>query len=166
MTSGLTAADEMRALLAEVRAEAPLLELTSFSHADARRLGAAAAAAAERDALPAAIRIVRGEQLVFQASFAGTTAEHDDWLRRKVNSARRHEVSSLELLLRHQGAGRAPDWLDPREFAVAGGAVPLFVQGGLAGIIAISGLVTSMRADHDLAMGAIMITRQQYPQAH
>ncbi len=155
MTSRTTAVDEARALLAEVRAEAPLLELTSFSHADARRLGAEAAELAERDALPATIRVVRGEQIVFQASFAGTTAEHDDWLRRKINSVRRHEMSSLELLLRHQGAGRTPDWLDPREFAVAGGAVPLFVQGGLAGVIAVSGLVDSMGADHELAMDAI-----------
>ncbi|WP_308798533.1 heme-binding protein [Agromyces silvae] len=143
------------ALLAEVRSEAPVLQVPRFDHAIARRIGMTAATRAERDGLPVAIGVMRGAQRVFHAAFEGTTAEHDDWLRRKVNSAVLHEVPSLELVLRQRVAGRVPDWLDPHEYAVAGGAVPLFLAGSLVGVVVVSGLTETMRADHDLAMAAI-----------
>jgi uncharacterized protein GlcG (DUF336 family) len=47
------------------------------------------------------------------------------------------------------------DDVDPREEAIAPGAVPLFVGDTIAGIIGVSGLVESIRADHDLVMDAI-----------
>lgn len=143
------------ALLAEIRAEHEQRSLARFDHADARRLGAAAAAIAERDGLAIVIRVVRGPQCAFHASFAGTTAEHDDWVRRKINTSLLHEVPSLEVALRQQLAGPEASWLDPREYAVAGGAVPIAVAGNVVGAVAVSGLVGSMREDHDLAMAAL-----------
>jgi uncharacterized protein (UPF0303 family) len=155
--------DEMRALLYEIRGEAPLRTLEHFDHRDARQLGAAAATLAERDHLPVVIAVARGQQRVFQAAFAGTTAEHDDWVRRKINTTLRHEVPSLEFVLRCQLEGTSPDWLDPREFANAGGAVPIMVAGNTVGAIAISGLVGSIRDDHDLAMASLRAAAAHMP---
>jgi uncharacterized protein (UPF0303 family) len=151
--------DELEALLDEIQRERPMRTLNAFTHADARRLGGAAAAIAERDSLPVVISVVRGTQQAFHVGFAGTTAEHDDWVRRKINTTMRHEVPSLEVVVRHQLFGQQPVWLDPLEFAVAGGAVPIVVGGLTVGAIAVSGLVADMREDHDLAMDAFRILR-------
>jgi uncharacterized protein (UPF0303 family) len=142
-------------ILAEVRGQLGARTLAAFDHRTARRIGEAAAAVAERDGLPVVIAVQRGGQRVFHAAFEGTTAEHDDWVRRKINTALLHEVPSLEFLLRQRVSGRVPDWLEPREYAVAGGAVPIVVGGNVVGVIAVSGLVGSVRADHDLAMAAL-----------
>lgn len=147
--------DEMPELLAEIRAEAAERDLEHFDLALARAIGVELAGVAERDNLPIVIDVLRGDQRAFHAAFDGTTAEHDDWVRRKANTARLHQVPSLEFVVRQRVSGRQPDWLDPHEYAVAGGAVPLFVQGNLAGIVTVSGLVGSIRADHDLAMEAV-----------
>lgn len=150
-------------LLTEIRAELPRRTLASFDHAEARRIGAAAAAIAERDDLTVVIRVTRGRQCVYHAAFAGTTAEHDDWVRRKINTTLEHEVPSLEFMLRQELGGRPPTWLDPMEYAVAGGAVPILVDGNVVGVVAVSGLVGSMREDHDLAMAALDAVRAAPP---
>ncbi|MCJ1688360.1 heme-binding protein [Rathayibacter sp. VKM Ac-2927] len=148
-------------LLDEIRSELPLRTLSRFNHADARRLGEAAAAIAERDGLAVAVRVTRGLQCVYHLAFAGTTAEHDDWVRRKINTALLHEVPSLEFVLRQELSGQPPSWLDPLEYAVAGGAVPVVVDGSVVGAIAVSGLVGSVREDHDLAVAALRSARAQ-----
>lgn len=158
--SGQTQAG-LQAMLEEIQGEAPERTLPHFDHADARRIGAAAAALAERDELPIVIAVARGQQRVFHAAFAGTTAEHDDWVRRKINTTMRHEIPSLEFVLRHQLFGHTPDWLDQREFAIAGGAVPIVVGGITVGAIAVSGLVGSIREDHDVAMEALRTVHLQ-----
>jgi uncharacterized protein (UPF0303 family) len=147
---------ELQTMLEEIQGQIAERTLESFDHDDARKIGSAAAALAERDHLPIVVAVSRGTQRVFHAAFAGTTAEHDDWVRRKINTTMRHEIPSLEFVLRHQLSGHAPDWLDQREFAIAGGAVPIVVAGMTVGAIAISGLVGSIREDHDLAMEAIL----------
>jgi uncharacterized protein (UPF0303 family) len=151
--------DDMGSLLDEIQRERPLRTLDSFTHEDARRLGAVVATIAERDTLPIVISVVRGTQRVFHVGFAGTTAEHDDWVRRKINTTMRHEVPSLEIVVRHQLFGHQPDWLDPLEFAVAGGAVPVVVNGLTVGAIAVSGLVADIREDHDLAMEGLRMVK-------
>jgi uncharacterized protein (UPF0303 family) len=152
---------ELQAMLDEIKGEGAERTLPHFDHADARRIGSAAAALAERDQLPIVVAVSRGTQRVFHAAFAGTTAEHDDWVRRKINTTIRHEIPSLEFVLRQQLSGHTPDWLDQREFAIAGGAVPIIVAGITVGAIAISGLLGSIREDHDLAMEALRTARSQ-----
>ncbi|TDL33949.1 heme-binding protein [Arthrobacter nitrophenolicus] len=152
---------ELQRMLEEIQGQASERTHSRFDHTDARRIGSAAAALAERDHLPIVVAVSRGMQRVFHAAFAGTTAEHDDWVRRKINTTMRHEIPSLEFVLRHQLSGHAPDWLDQREFAVAGGAVPIIVAGITVGAVAISGLVGSIREDHDVAMKAIRSARSQ-----
>jgi uncharacterized protein (UPF0303 family) len=141
--------------LTRVRGQRRMLEVSHFRHADAIAVGQHALRVAEDHDLPVVVDVRRGEHIVFHAARAGTTAEHDDWVRRKVNTAMRHEVPSYEFMLRQRQSGRVPDWLDPTEFALAGGAVPVFVAGSIVGVVTVSGIVTSPGGDHDLAFAAI-----------
>lgn len=145
--------------LTRVRRQRNALELSRFAHDQAIAVGQRALRLAEDQDLPVVVDVRRGEQIVFHAALRGTTAEHDDWVRRKVNTAVRHEVPSYEFLLRQRQSGRVPDWLDPAEFAVAGGAVPLFIAGSVVGIVTVSGIVASPEGDHDLAMAALDVLR-------
>jgi len=157
----MTPDDDLASMLATVRGEIGLHTLPVFDHAVARRIGEVAAAIAERERLPLVVAVFRGEQRVYQAAFEGTTPEHDDWIRRKRNTALRHDISSLEFVLRQRVSGRVPDWLDPVEFAVAGGAVPILVNGSTVGVVVASGLVDSIGADHDFVMRAIAGARDE-----
>jgi uncharacterized protein (UPF0303 family) len=141
--------------LRRVREQSSLRSVARFTHADAIDVGQAALRIADGRDLPVVIDVRRGHHVVFHAARAGTTAEHDDWVRRKVNTAVRHEIPSYEFLLRQRQSGRVPDWLDPTEFAVAGGAVPVIVSGSVAGTVTVSGITTSPHGDHDLAMEAL-----------
>lgn len=144
--------------LIRVRGERSERDRSRFTHADALELGIAALGLAKEAKLPVVIDVRRGEHVVFHAALDGTTAEHADWVRRKVNTAVRHEVPSYEFLLRQRVSGRAPDWLDPAAFAVAGGAVPITIGTSIVGVITISGIVASISGDHDLAMAALRAT--------
>lgn len=150
----------VREELARVRAERAELSVAEFAHDDALEVGQAALRMAATADLPVVIDVRRGDQVVFHASRAGTTEEHDDWVRRKVNTARRHEVPSYEFLLRQRAAGRAPDWLSPVDYAVAGGAVPVLIGDSVVGTVTVSGIVTSPNGDHDLAMSALAVLRR------
>ncbi|WP_316311354.1 heme-binding protein, partial [Clavibacter michiganensis] len=141
--------------LQRVRAEKETLRVTRFGHEEALRVGHAALEVAEREELPVVVDVRRGPQVVFHAAREGTTAEHDDWVRRKINTVRLHEVSSYEFFLRQRDSGRVPDWLDPTEYAVAGGSVPVFVAGSIVGTVTVSGIVSSPAGDHDLAVLAL-----------
>jgi uncharacterized protein (UPF0303 family) len=151
---------DLEAMLAEVRSQAPLRALSRLDHEACRRLGMAACRIAESERLPVSFAVFRGEQRVFSAAFVGTTAEHDGWIRRKRATALLHDIPSLEFVLRQRVAGRVPDWLDPLRFAVAGGAVPLVVDGGTAGVAVATGLVGSIRDDHDFVMRAIAAAQE------
>jgi len=149
-----------QAMLAEVRSQAPLRELPRLDHEACRRFGKAALRIAECERLSVSFAVFRGEQLVFSAAFDGTTAEHDGWIQRKRATTLLHDIPSLGFVLRQKVAGRVPDWLDPLEFALAGGAVPLVVGGGAAGAMVATGLVGSIRDDHAFVMRAIATAQE------
>ena len=151
---------DLRAMLAEVRSRAPLRELPRLDHEACRRIGTAARRIGESEQPSVSFAVFRGEQRVFSAAFNGTAAEHDGWIQRKRATALLHDVPSLEFLLRQKVAGRVPDWLNPLEFAVAGGAVPLVVGGVTAGVMVATGLVGSTRDDHDFVMRAIATVQE------
>ena len=93
------------------------------------------------------------------ASFAlpGATADNFDWARRKINVVRRFQRSSyaLGLLLAQSGRTLADmGALPERDYAVHGGAFPIFVHGaGCIGAAAVSGL--PQRDDHSLVVAAL-----------
>lgn len=147
--------------LTRVRNERAERNRGRFTHADALELGDAALALARDAAASVVIDVRRGEHVVFHVALDGMTAEHADWVRRKVNTVLRHEIPSYEFLLRQRVAGRVPDWLAPTEFAVAGGAVPITIGSSIVGVITVSGIVASASGDHDLAMSALRATTVQ-----
>lgn len=143
----------------DICAQHALQEFEVVDHALARQIGLAIADIAEQESLPVVVAVNKGEQLVFHAAFDGTTAAHDGWVRRKRRTTLVHDLASLEVVVDNQISGRRPDWLDPREFAMAGGAVPLRVSGSIVGVVAVSGLTQSARADHDLVMRGLREVR-------
>lgn len=96
------------------------------------------------------------------AAFAlpGATADNFDWARRKVNAVQRFQRSSYALGLELQQSGKTladRGALPERDYAVHGGALPIFVRGaGCIGAVAVSGL--PQREDHNLVVAALAKT--------
>jgi uncharacterized protein (UPF0303 family) len=126
------------------------LQFERFDHDAAIDLGLLLMARARADRLPVAIDITRGEQQLFHAALAGSSADNDVWVQRKARVVRRFGHSSwyIGCLARAKGYDfHAKFLLDPAMFAPSGGAFPAFVRGsGPVGVIAVSGL--PQRDDH------------------
>jgi len=93
------------------------------------------------------------------AAFAlpGATDDNFDWARRKINTVRRFQRCSYAIGLQLAAAGRTLadlGALPERDYAVHGGAFPIFVRGaGCIGAVAVSGL--PQREDHKIATAAL-----------
>jgi uncharacterized protein (UPF0303 family) len=96
------------------------------------------------------IDVTHGEQQVFHAAMAGTSADNDAWVQRKARSVRRFGHSSwyLGCLARAKGYDfNAKFLLDPALYAAHGGSFPVRVRGtGLVGTVTVSGL--PQKEDH------------------
>lgn len=137
-------------------AEENALDFTSFSYAEAWNLGTSMVATASARNLPIAIAINFGEQRVFHAALAGSSATNDDWLARKFRVVAKHNCSSWALACLQRA--ESTDYFtaggyDRRELALAGGAVPLRVRGALIGAAGVSGLAEA--DDHRFVMDAL-----------
>ena len=93
------------------------------------------------------------------AAFAlpGATADNFDWARRKINVVRRFQRSSYAVGLQMKASGKTLvdlGALPERDYAVHGGAFPIFVHGaGCIGAVAVSGL--PQREDHGMVVRAL-----------
>ncbi|TWB44133.1 heme-degrading domain-containing protein [Nitrospirillum pindoramense] len=96
-------------------------------------------------------------QQMLRLTVGPATPDHDDWVRRKRNTALHFARSSyaIGLTLAQQGTTlEAKSGLPHRDYATHGGAVPLVVTGaGCIGALTVSGL--PQREDHTLAMAAL-----------
>lgn len=144
-------------LVAQIEAQEAELVFRSFTNADAWRLGCALVTQAETDGAPVAIDIRRGEQQLFHAALAGSTADNDAWIERKCRLVRRFGVSSYLFGRRLALSGRnfrEATLLDETAYAAHGGAFPINVAGvGPVGTIAVSGLPQA--ADHQLVVDVL-----------
>lgn len=147
--------------LARLETEHRELELTRFDRGDAWRLGSSIAERALAEGLPVAVDVRTASGILFHASMPGATADNDDWARRKAATALRFETSTALLEARFAAGGRdmfEPGWLDPAEYAVAGGAVPVRVSGvGVVAAVTVSGLPSD--DDHDLVVRGLLDLR-------
>jgi uncharacterized protein (UPF0303 family) len=136
--------EALKALIASLEAQEAALVFTRFDNADAWRLGSAMVAAATMRDLPVTVDIRRGGQQLFHAALAGTTAENDAWIDRKVRVVNRFAASSYLVGRRLAARGTALDealGVEPRLFAAHGGAFPVRVRDvGVVGTVAVSGL--------------------------
>ncbi|HEY8317198.1 MAG TPA: heme-degrading domain-containing protein [Amnibacterium sp.] len=143
--------------LEELLADEEELQLSSFTLDDAWVLGSLLRnLAIERD-LPVAIDIRRGAQQVFHAALPGSSADNDDWIRRKVRVVERFGHSSLAVGQQWRDRGTSFDaasGLDPARYAAAGGCFPVLVRSvGPVGTVAVSGL--PQVEDHRFVVSAI-----------
>jgi uncharacterized protein (UPF0303 family) len=137
------------------------LLLDGFDYAFAWRLGVAMHDVAAGDALPIAITVSHGLDLVFSVLMPGAAPDNSGWAARKRAVAVRFQRSSLAMRLEAEQKGydfnrrfRLPE----AEFAASGGAVPLILRGGtLIGAVAVSGLPDV--EDHRLIVGALRSLR-------
>ena len=93
------------------------------------------------------------------AAFAlpGATEDNFDWARRKINVVRRFQRSSYAMGLQLARDGKTladRGALPERDYAVHGGAFPIFVRAaGCIGAVAVSGL--PQREDHAMVVAAV-----------
>jgi len=87
----------------------------------------------------------------------GMTKDKVDWLRRKVNSSKRFEMSTSDI---HKKFHLEPKMfyekygLDKKDYVAVAGAVPIFTkESGLIAVIAVTGLKPD--EDHQLIIDAI-----------
>lgn len=126
-----------------------------FGHDDAWSVGSSLVERARAEGLAVTIAIWLGDQRVFHAALAGTTADNDDWVERKARVVRRFDAPSQEISERFAHLDfHARFRLPPADFAASGGAVPIRIQGGgMIGVVAVSGLAGP--EDHELVVDAL-----------
>ena len=128
----------------------------AFDYDDAFSLGSSLMAKAAADDLGITVSIAFGEQRVFHAARPGTTADNDDWLARKFRVVARYNVPSFLVSTKYRARGvdfNEATGLPVTQYAAAGGAFPLRVNGSLIGAVGVSGLVENL--DHDLVVWAL-----------
>ncbi len=144
-------------LLASLLDEERRLQFAGFDNDSAIALGTAILERARAQRLAIAIDVTRVRQLLFHAALPGTSADNDDWIRRKTNTVYRFGHSSfyIGISCKLAGIGFAERYsVDPRDFAAHGGAFPVLVKGvGLVGTVAVSGLPQA--DDHRLVVEEI-----------
>jgi uncharacterized protein (UPF0303 family) len=134
-----------------------ILQFPHFSRRDAWELGKILVDdILERNlALAVSIRLTSG-LVLFQYLTEGTAANNESWITRKFNVVRELEISSLFNMLRLKKWNQVLEdkGLDPKFYALSGGAFPIRIKGsGLIGAVAASGL--PHLADHEAIVDAI-----------
>ena len=133
------------------------LQFTGFNEASAWRIGSQLVERAVRENLSITIDITRGAHQLFHASLSGTSADNDEWVKRKVRLVYRFGHSSFYMgqLLKSKGKRLEEAYLLPEsDYAPNGGCFPVIVKGtGMVGTITISGL--PQEEDHKLVVQAI-----------
>ena len=112
---------------------------------------------AQKEKLSITIDITRGTHQLFHASLPGTSADNDEWIKRKVRLVYRFGHSSFYLGQRLKSKGKRIEeaYLIPEsEYAPHGGCFPIIVKNtGMVGTITVSGL--PQEEDHRLVVQGI-----------
>ena len=129
---------------AQLTSQAEQLQFTSFSPDDALRLGEYALSIARTRDFPVAIEVWHTGRLIFKAALPGTSAENDDWLRRKKNVTEKFDDSTMAVRVKHEEQGldfNKATLLPLEDYAAHGGGWPITVTDtGTVGFFGISGL--------------------------
>ena len=147
----------MNEILKNLLKEESELQFSSFNEETAWQIGNRLVERAARENLPVTIDIMRGEQQLFHASRPGTSADNDEWVKRKVRLVYRFAHSSFYMgqLLKSIGKTIEEAFLIPeREYAPHGGCFPIIIKGtGMVGAITVSGL--AQEEDHRIVVETI-----------
>ena len=97
------------------------------------------------------------DRVLFTHAMAGTSADNEDWVRRKVNVVKRFQCASYRKGLELKRDGKVLDeavGCNAMDYAAHGGGFPVRMVGGpIIGCITVSNL--PQREDHKLAVEAI-----------
>ena len=133
------------------------LQFTSFNETTAWQIGNQLVERGKKENLPVTIDITRGNHQLFHASLSGTSADNDEWIKRKVRLVYRFGHSSFYMgqLLKSKGRRIEDAYLiSESEYAPHGGCFPVIVKNtGMVGTITVSGL--PQEEDHRLVVQAI-----------
>ncbi|MBI9050863.1 MAG: heme-degrading domain-containing protein [Anaerolineaceae bacterium] len=132
-------------------------QFDKFNEDTAWKIGSWLVDYATSNKLPITIDIRRGDHQLFHASRPGTSADNDEWIKRKIRLVKRTGHSSFYIgqLLKSKGK-RIEEMLliSESEFAPHGGCFPIILKGsGVIGTITVSGL--AQEEDHKVAVLAI-----------
>jgi uncharacterized protein (UPF0303 family) len=145
--------DKLKGLLLEEEE----LQFTKFNAEIAWQIGGDLVKRANSDNLPVTIDIMHGTHQLFHFSCQGTSADNDEWVKRKVRLVYRFGHSSFYMgqLLKSKGKRIEEAYLvSESEYAPHGGCFPIIIKGsGIIGAITVSGL--PQEEDHKLVVEAI-----------
>ncbi len=144
-------------LLKQLLQEEQELQFPHFNETTAWQLGRQMVEHAMRENLAVTIDISHGEQQLFHVSLNGTSADNDEWVKRKVRLVKRFGHSSYYMgqLLKSKGKTIEESYLIPEsEYAAHGGCFPIIVkETGMIGTVTVSGL--PQEEDHKLVVKSI-----------
>jgi len=147
----------MDGILKQLLDEERELQFTRFNESSAWQLGRHIVERATRENLSVTIDITRGNHQLFHASLSGTSADNDEWVKRKIRLVYRFGHSSFYMgqLLKSKGKSIEEAYLLPEsDYAPHGGCFPIIVKGtGMVGAITVSGL--PQEDDHNLVVQSI-----------
>ena len=147
----------MADVLEQLLQEEQELQFTMFNEDVAWKLGSQLVEKALRRSLPVTIDIMRGSHQLFHASLPGTSADNDEWIKRKVRLVYRFGHSSFYMgqLLKSKGRSLEQAYLIPEsDYAAHGGCFPVLLKNtGMVGTITVSGL--PQEEDHKLVVQTI-----------
>ena len=144
-------------ILNQLLREESELQFSGFNEDTAWEIGNALMQRAVAEKLSVTIDITRDEHQVFHASRPGTSADNDEWVKRKTRLVYRIGHSSFYMgqLLKSMGKSLEEVFSSPESvYAPHGGGFPIRVKGtSVVGTITISGL--TQEDDHRLVTAAI-----------
>jgi uncharacterized protein (UPF0303 family) len=147
----------MDEILKQLLLEEQELQFPSFNEEIAWQIGGDLVKLANDQRLSITVDITRGDHQLFHASLAGTSADNDEWIKRKVRLVYRFGHSSYYMgqLLKSKGKRIEDAYLiSESEYAPHGGCFPIILkQTGVVGTITVSGL--AQEDDHKLVVQAI-----------
>jgi|SRR5687768_2824965 len=147
----------MNDILKQLLQEEQDLQFTKFNETTAWRIGSQLVEQLRRENLSITIDITRGDHQLFHASLGGTSADNDEWIKRKVRLVYRFGHSSFYMgqLLKSKGKSIEEAYLlSESQYAPHGGCFPIIVKNtGVVGTLTVSGL--TQEEDHKLVVQAI-----------
>jgi uncharacterized protein (UPF0303 family) len=133
------------------------LQFTKFNEDTAWQIGCQLVERSVRENLSVTIDITQGDHQLFHASLRGTSADNDEWIKRKVRLVYRFGHSSFYMgqLLKNKGKPIEEVYLlSEKQYAPHGGCFPVIVKDtGVIGTITVSGL--AQEEDHNLVVQTI-----------
>lgn len=147
----------MNDILKQLLQEEQELQFIKFNETTAWQIGSHLVERALSLNYPVTIDITRGDHQLFHASMDGTSADNDEWIKRKVRVVYRFGHSSFYMgqLLKSKGKSiEEAYFISENLYASHGGCFPIIIKDtGVIGTITISGL--AQEDDHRLVVQAI-----------